>query len=36
MAILSTDNGPALLFPEMRIAFTAYSGLKVFSYPSVL
>ena len=35
MAILSTDNGPALLFPEMRKAFTAYIGLKVFPYPSV-
>ena len=30
MAILSIDNGHALLFPEMRIAFTAYSGLKIF------
>ena len=36
MAILSTDNGPALLFPEMRKAFTTYIGLKVFPYPSVL
>lgn len=30
MGILSTDKGPVLLFPEMRKAFTAYNGLKVF------
>jgi hypothetical protein len=36
MAILSTDNGSALLIPEMRKAFTTYSGLKVSSCPSVL